>query len=165
MSESQFTPQHHALLFAWIAQEVIQRAGAARGEAILRAGVRQYGRQRGGRMAQRARHAGEALSMLAYLAYGEWRAADPAAHQQEILSSSLDYTVHVLTCPWQRAWEEQGLLPYGRFYCLEIDNALAEGFNPFIISEKSSNLKSKYGRTSILFTRTTSASLNITGYL
>jgi hypothetical protein len=67
--------------------------------------------------------------MSHYMAYGEWR-ADPGESESRVVASEPDHTVHVLRCPWQRAWEDNELLPFGRLYCQEIDVALVRGFNP-----------------------------------
>jgi hypothetical protein len=80
-------------------------------------------------MAQRARANDDPTSMPNYLAYGEW-SASPGAMEQEYLEKTPHARVRIPRCPWYSAWSEHGLLAYGRFYCLEIDDALASGFNP-----------------------------------
>jgi len=125
----EFTPTHHALLFAWLARAVVRRAGEARGEAIVRRGVRRYGEQRGHRMALRAEAGGWPLDMNAYRAHGEWRAPEGST-AAEMVREAPDPVQHVLECPWHRTWDDQELMPYGRLYCLEIDHALARGFDP-----------------------------------
>jgi hypothetical protein len=124
-----FTETHHALLFAWITQAVFERAGAMEGEKAIRNAIIQYGRERGGRMALRARANGDVLSMANYMAYGEWQSS-PGVMEQELLEKAPNARVRVSRCPWFSTWQENGLLTYGRFYCLEIDGALAAGFNP-----------------------------------
>jgi hypothetical protein len=125
----EFSPTHHALLFAWIAQETLQRAGAEPGQAVLRRAVRQYGEQRGRRMAQRAQSAGRPLDMTSYLAYGEWQAA-AEMFDTRLESAPQGARSLVFRCPWHQAWFENGLNDSGRLYCLEIDEALGRGFNP-----------------------------------
>lgn len=129
--EMDFTPTHHALLFAWISRAVVQRVGETQGEAIVRRAVRRYGEQRGRRMALRAITDGIPLSMDAYRVYGEWRApeGDTAA---KVVREAPEPVQHVLECPWHRAWAGEDLMPYGRLYCLEVDHALARGFSPDI---------------------------------
>ena len=124
----EFTPTHHALLFAWLARSVVRREGEVRGEAIVRRGVRRYGEQRGQRMALRARADGYPLDMNAYRAYGEWR-APVGSTRAEVVRELPDPVQHVHDCPWHRAWQDEGLMSYGRFYCLEVDHALARGFS------------------------------------
>jgi hypothetical protein len=124
-----FTPTHHALLFAWIARAVVRRTGEAQGQASVRRAVRRYGEQRGRRMALRAQADGQALTMNAYRAYGEWEAPEGET-PSEVVREAPNPVAHVLRCPWHRAWEAQGLMDYGRLYCLEVDHALVRGFNP-----------------------------------
>jgi hypothetical protein len=124
-----FSPMHHALLFAWITRAVVENVGTEKGKAVVGNAIRRYGEQRGKRMALRALADGRAPTMDAYRAYGEWR-AEPGESQSEIVETEPQLTIHVLSCPWQRAWEENDLLAYGRLYCRDIDAALARGFNP-----------------------------------
>jgi hypothetical protein len=120
---------HHALLIAWITRAVVENVGTEKGGTVMRTAIRRYGEQRGNRMALRALADGRALTMDAYRAYGEWR-AEPGESQSEIVETEPQLTIHVLQCPWQRAWEDNDLLAYGRLYCRDIDAALARGFNP-----------------------------------
>ena len=124
-----FTATHHALLFAWLARAVMQRADPAVGEAVVRLAVRRYGEQRGRRMALRAGADGQPLTMDNYLAYGEWQAA-PGEMSAEIVATQPHLVKHVHGCPWHRAWAAEDLMPYGSVYCLDIDEALVRGFNP-----------------------------------
>lgn len=124
-----FSETHHALLFACIARAVVEQAGEEKGEAVIRKAVRRYGEERGQRMAQRARANGHALSMTNYLAYSEFRALSTETRQQ--IREKIPHARAVVTgCSWCSTWRESGLLPYGRLYCLEIDEAVVRGFNP-----------------------------------
>jgi hypothetical protein len=124
-----FTAEHHALLFGWLARAVVEEAGPGMGEPVVRRAVRRYGRERGGRMAARATADGHPLTLSAYVAYGEWR-ADPDAMEQAFAERAPQARLLVDRCPWHTVWGENGLLDHGRLYCLEIDQALVEGFNP-----------------------------------
>jgi hypothetical protein len=124
-----FSPKHHALLFAWISKAVHDRVESDEAEVIIKKAVRRYGEERGGRMALRAKANGHKLSMLNYLAYGEWR-AEPGASQQEVVERTPRANIHVRRCPWHEAWREYDLLDYGKLYCQEVDEALVRGFNP-----------------------------------
>jgi hypothetical protein len=123
------TAAHHALLFAWLVRAAMERAGEERGEAAIRQAVRTYGEERGHRMALRAEANGERLDMESYMAYGEWAAA-PGESEQVVVEDGADVRSTVLRCPWHRAWAKDDVMAYGRLYCLEIDEALARGFNP-----------------------------------
>jgi hypothetical protein len=128
-SEHHFNPAHHALLFAWIAGEVLLRAGKERGRKAVSKAIRRYGEQRGRRMALRAEKDHQALDMTTYMAYGEWQAAaglfDTGTDQIDGSPRSL-----VFRCPWHEAWISNGINESGRLYCQEIDASLARGFNP-----------------------------------
>jgi hypothetical protein len=124
-----FTASHHALLFALLSRSAVSHLGTENGEKIMREAVRCYGEQRGRRMALRAQSDGEPLTMLNYMAYGEWRAE--AGESEQSMTEMIPHAHSFITrCPWNQDWIESDLLRYGRLYCLEIDPALARGFNP-----------------------------------
>jgi hypothetical protein len=119
------------MLFAWMSRAVVERAGESKGERIVRLGVRRYGEERGRRMALRARKEGYGLTVATYRAFGEWRAGEGEVELTAI--PGLSSTRMVFSkCPWHQAWERNGLIPFGRYYCLEIDKALVRGFNPLM---------------------------------
>ncbi len=121
--------KHHAILFALLARGVIHQFGQEVGEAVMREAVRRYGEQRGRRMAQRAVRDRQPLNLSTYLRYGEWRSE--TGEGRSILKKQGENLLNqVQVCPWNNAWLEGDLQKYGRLYCLEIDAALARGFNP-----------------------------------
>jgi hypothetical protein len=123
-----FSETHHALLFGWISEAVLEIAGQQKGEAIMRRATREYGEERGRRMALRVKTDGRKLDMINYIAYSEWK-QDPIMFTKKIVEKRPHTRVHVIKCPWHTAWKENGLIPYGRLYCLEIDEAIMSGFN------------------------------------
>lgn len=128
-STQEFSAADHALLFGWIARAVIRRAGAERGEPVVRQAVRRYGEQRGRRMAQRAQAHGDPLSMDSFLAYGELQGREGDA-LYETVQETPDLRSNVLRCPWHQTWRRESLMAYGRIYCQEVDYALVRGFSP-----------------------------------
>ena len=134
-----FSEASHAVLFALIARQVLTRYGEQKGLPALRKAIRRYGEQRGRRMALRARADGEELSMASYLAYGEWRFVTDGS-EMERTEDQEDIRLTVRRCPWEAAWRATGLLPYGRYYCQEVDAALLRGFNPDLRIEVSQTL-------------------------
>lgn len=145
-----FTPTHHALLYAWIGRAVAQRVGQERAKISMCKAVRHYGNQRGRRMALRALADGQELSMLTYLIYGEWR-ADESTFQRKNTSSNPDLHSLVSKCPWNTAWLDNDLIPFGRTYCLEIDRAIAEGFNPQLLLEVKSTQPNEHCDCDFIF--------------
>ncbi len=124
-----FKETQHALLFAWFAKAIVEQVGEQRGEAVIRKAVRQYGEQRGRRMALRAKANKHKRSMANFIGYSEYRIS-PGEMDMKITGRSPHFEMRVSRCPWFTAWKENGLLPYGRLYCLEIDQALLRGYNP-----------------------------------
>jgi hypothetical protein len=145
-----FSPRHHALLFAWISKAVFERTDEKEARAIIRKAVRRYGEERGGRMAMRAKANGHKLSMINFMTYGEWRAA-PGEQVQEVIAKTPHFVAHVQKCPWHAAWVEEGLLPYGHLYCLEVDEALVRGFNPELRIEVNGTLSQGEGHCEFVF--------------
>ncbi|WP_053956791.1 L-2-amino-thiazoline-4-carboxylic acid hydrolase [Inediibacterium massiliense] len=123
-----FTATHHALLFAWISKAVVQAVGEKEGERILRRAVIKYAHQRGKRMALRAKANGDPLTMANYMAYIEWM-PQKGEMEQKLVQRSPHTRVNVFKCPWHTAWKENNLMTYGRYFCMEVDKALVEGFN------------------------------------
>jgi hypothetical protein len=145
-----FNETHHALLFAWIAQAVVERVGVQRGEAIICKATRQYGYQRGRRMALRAQANKHARSMLNYIAYSEYRTT-PGAFELKIIERTPHARIQTPSCPWYSAWKENGLLAVGRLYCNEIDSALVRGFNPELRVEVIATLTSGATRCEFVY--------------
>jgi hypothetical protein len=124
-----FSESSHAVLFALIARQVLTRYGEQKGLPALRKAIRRYGEQRGRRMALRAQANGDELTMTNFLVYGEWQSVTGGGKMERLVDQA-DIRQTVLRCPWEAAWKETGLLPYGRYYCQEVDAALLRGFNP-----------------------------------
>ena len=134
-----FSESSHAILFALIARQVFTRYGEEKGLPALRKAIRRYGEQRGRRMALRAQANGDQLTMTNFLVYGEWRSVTGSG-QMERVEEQAGIRMTVQRCPWEAAWKAAGLLPYGRYYCQEIDAALLRGFNPELLIEVNQTL-------------------------
>jgi hypothetical protein len=137
--EAAFSSGHHALLFAWLAREAVTLAGAQEGEAAIRQAVRRYGQERGQRMAARCQANGHPLNMVNFFAYGEW-AVGQGQMRSKFGRQGADARVLTYECPWHRVWTANDLLPYGRLYCLDIDEAVLAGFNPELSMAVNSTL-------------------------
>ena len=123
-----FGVEHHAMLFAWIAREAVERFGEAGEEAVLQ-GVRAYGEQRGRRMALRAGADGHPNDLVGYLIYGELNFGE-AENEFVIVQKRPYLRVEAHRCSWHATWSRRGVLAYGRLYCREIDTAIMRGYNP-----------------------------------
>jgi hypothetical protein len=156
-----FTETHHALLFAWIAKAVVERVGERRGEAIIRKATRQYGEQRGRRMALRAQANKHVRSMLNYISYSEYRIT-PGEIELKMIERIPHARTYTSRCPWHGAWKENGLLAFGRLYCSEIDQALVHGFNPELQMDVISTLSDGAARCEFVYHN---ADITIPNYL
>ena len=135
----EFTPTHHALMMGWISKSVVEVVGEKEGERIIRQAVVKYGNQRGSRMAMRAEANGHPRTFANFLPYAEikLRMGD---FKMEFLERSPDARGRTSRCPWSDAWGENGLMQYGRFFCMEIDQAVVQGFNEDLVLEVNGTL-------------------------
>ena len=119
--------EQHATLFALLSRQAITLAGEAGKEAILK-GMTKYGNERGARMAKRALANGEELTTMTNQAYGEWK--PDYAGQMEFGTVCTEPTLqtYIAKCAWCDAWKKHDLLEYGKYYCVNVDNAVYQGF-------------------------------------
>ena len=127
-----FSPEHHAIMFAYVSRAIINRVREINGEKVLRKAIQKYGEERGRRMALRVENFGLNPSILNYLAFGEWKAEEGTA-EQEILKTEPNLRFKVTKCPWHDTWEKEGLMKYGSYYCMEIDEPISRGCNSSFI--------------------------------
>ena len=79
-------------------------------------------------MAIRSLADGNSPSTASFIGYREWK-VNPGDIEQDIVAKAQNIEMRVFKCPWCTAWEENDLVEFGRFYCLEIDEAVLRGFN------------------------------------
>lgn len=134
----QCTIEHHAILFALFSKYTIKGLGE-KGKEIIYTAVENYGHERGKRMANRAVDNGDDLDFVNSQAYGEWV---PEEGQMEfgILKVEPEFISSVTKCEWCRAWKKHNLLDYGKYYCINIDSAVFNGFNEKFHMQVTSNL-------------------------
>lgn len=123
------TIENHATLFALFAKYASVLAGANGRKAIL-AGVTKYGNERGARMAEKARLEGDPITPATYQAYGEWVIEYPDQMIFENVRNEPSFQTRIYGCGWCNAWRKHDLLQYGKLYCVDIDNAVYQGFIP-----------------------------------
>lgn len=123
----QLTAEHHAVLFGVLAKNLINIYKEEAKELITKS-VKQYGEQRGKRMALRVEKDGREKNILNYMCYGEWKANDGDMDiRTEKISPNLNLKVY--KCPWYTSWKERNMLEYGCLYCNDIDESLVRGYN------------------------------------
>ena len=129
---------HHAFISARYFAH-LKRAGTENYEDIFLFALREYGSQRGRRMAQRALRDGRPLDFASYRYYGEWSFSgdflSTAGTFFKETEKSENYVYEVYDCPWNRVYQELGLPDGALLYCRDLDKAIARGFNPDLAYE------------------------------
>ncbi len=128
MSTALCTIEQHAIMFALISKHAIELCGEKGKEAILLA-MTVYGNERGKRMAARALARGDALNVITSQAYGEWVPDYAGQMVFGRISGEPTLRTFISKCAWCEAWEKHNLLEYGKLYCVDVDNAVFQGFN------------------------------------
>jgi len=114
-------------LFAEMAGEVTGCFGEE-GEAAVRRAVRRFGRRRGETMARRVLDAGKPLDVAHYMEYYDMARAQGFSIRTDRGPGWVEQVF--AHCPLWATWEEGNRESEGYLYCLEIDAAIVEGYNP-----------------------------------
>lgn len=123
-----YNAEHHALLYSYMVKALFDAVGEEAGAATAAEATKNYGKGRGRRMAQRCDADGFPRDVMGYTAYKEWRQTEgrPSKGTQD-LTAEVPYMTSE-GCPWYDAWEGDGHMAYGRYYCRYVDEAIGEGF-------------------------------------
>ena len=119
--------EHHAVLFALLSRQAITLAEEKGKEAILK-GMTKYGNERGARMAANALAHGEELTTMMNQAYGEWKPDYAGQMEFGTLRTEPTLQTYIAKCAWCDAWKKHDVLDYGKYYCVNVDNAVYQGF-------------------------------------
>lgn len=121
--------EHHAMMFAFLAKHAIALCGDQGRDAILKA-ITQYGNERGKRMALNAKAHGDPLTTMTNQAYGEWKTDYPGQMEFGQICTEPTLQTYISKCAWCQAWQKHNITEYGKYYCVNIDNAVYQGFRP-----------------------------------
>ncbi len=124
-----FTTRQYALLYACFAKEILT-SGYTNSFDILKSATRRYGYERGQRMAERARAAGDGDDFATFLAYIDWKPGYDWQFSGDMLPQFPVYSVEVTECGICSVWKEFGLEQYCATYCDIFETAIVQGFNP-----------------------------------
>ena len=119
--------ENQAMMFAFLSRAAIEAKGEE-GRAAIQEGMIRYGRERGARMAERARKAGDPVDLWTNQAYGEWKPDYAGQMEFGMLRSEPTYQTYIAKCAWCEAWKKNGILEFGREYCVNVDAAVYDGF-------------------------------------
>lgn len=119
--------EHHAMMFAFLAKHAIEQCGEEGKNAIL-AGMTTYGNERGARMAANALAHGDEPNTMTSQAYGEWKPDYDGQMEFGILRTEPTLQTYISKCAWCEAWKKHNITEYGKYYCVNVDNAVYQGF-------------------------------------
>ena len=120
--------ENQAMMFAFLSRAAIEAAGEE-GRKAIQKGMIRYGRERGARMAARARANGDPVALWTNQAYGEWKPDYDGQMEFGMLRNEPTYQTYIAKCAWCDAWKKYDILEYGREYCVHVDEAVYEGFD------------------------------------
>ena len=119
--------ENQAMMFAFLCKYTVLAHGEE-GRAVIQEGMIRYGRERGARMAARARSNGDPVCLWTNQAYGEWKPDYPGQMEFGVVAAEPSLVTYISKCAWCEAWKKYGILEYGREYCVNVDAAVYEGF-------------------------------------
>lgn len=119
--------ENQAMMFAFLCKYTVLAHGEE-GRAVIQEGMKTYGRQRGARMAARARANGDPVDLWTDQAYGEWKPDYAGQMEFGTIHNEPTLVTYISKCAWCDAWKKYDILEYGREYCVNVDAAVYEGF-------------------------------------
>lgn len=132
--------EHHAMMFAFLAKHAIELCGERGKEAILNS-MTIYGRERGARMASNALARGDELTTMTNQAYGEWKPDYDGQMEFGQLRTEPTLQTYISKCAWCDAWKKHNITEYGKYYCVNVDNAVYQGFrSDFVCTPTTTSL-------------------------
>jgi transcription elongation factor Elf1 len=140
---NKFSAEHHALIFAYVAKECIEKFGGKGKNAITDA-VKEYGTIRGKRMLKLANKNGISNDFIGYVLCHDMDLNAGGVKKKTKLKPFVD--IHCTQCGWYKTWESNKVLNYGKIYCQYIDEYLVNSFNPNL-GYKVHSTRSNGGKT------------------
>jgi len=119
--------ENQAMMFAFLCKYTVEAKGEE-GRAVIQEGMKRYGRERGMRMAMRARANGDPIALWTNQAYGEWKPDYAGQMEFGTVRTEPSLITFISKCAWCEAWKKYDILEYGREYCVNVDAAVYEGF-------------------------------------
>ena len=119
--------ENQAMMFALLCKYTVLAKGEE-GRDAIQDGMKIYGRERGARMAIRARANGDPVTLWTNQSYGEWKPDFKGQMEFGIERTVPSLVTYISKCAWCEAWQKYDILEYGREYCVNVDAAVYEGF-------------------------------------
>jgi hypothetical protein len=128
--------RHLMHLLASVAREAESELGE-QGLEMVRRAVARFGEERGARIAQTVREAGEPLTTMNFFLHSD---LDASGHEMTPELVDGEFHIRVFKCSLDDRLKELGLEEYGKHYCVPIDIAILKGYNPKLQLEIESQL-------------------------
>jgi hypothetical protein len=136
----QMTEEHHAFMIGSFYQALVESLGQA-GEEIFAKASKVYAKERGHRMALRAKKHGFDLDYSAYFSHSEWAPTKAAKKPAQLVEAENgDFITLVYECLWLETFRKMGAEDCAKVYCPLIDAHLVKGFNPALDFETTTFL-------------------------
>lgn len=119
--------ENQAMMFALLCKYTVLAKGEE-GRKVIQEGMKRYGRERGVRMAMRARANGDPVTLWTNQSYGEWKPDFAGQMQFGTVHTEPTLVTYISKCAWCEAWKKYDILEYGREYCVNVDAAVYEGY-------------------------------------
>jgi hypothetical protein len=126
-----------AMLYYFMAKEIVDTDGEEKGIAIIRRAISKYGRTRGAKIREDTDAKGLVANLESLVNYYDMPASKVA--ESDIKVTPTDYEEVTSHCTFADMWTSLGAGSLGTLYC-EQDFALAEGFNKNIKCSRASNI-------------------------
>ena len=79
-------------------------------------------------MAANALAHGDELTTMTNQAYGEWKPDYAGQMDFGTLRTEPTLQTYIAKCAWCEAWKKHNITEYGKYYCVNVDNAVYQGF-------------------------------------
>ena len=119
-----------AQLFCSVAKPIMERLGPEEGKALMVEAIKDFGLQRGRRIAERVQSLGLPLTFKNWLIYGDIDSGKNFQAEPSVEDGDLFVRVH--NCTFYNAAEAWQLGDMAHLYCHNVDYAILEGYNPQI---------------------------------
>ena len=71
---------------------------------------------------------GDELTTMTNQAYGEWKPDYAGQMGFGTLRTEPTLQTYIAKCAWCEAWKKHNITEYGKYYCVNVDNAVYQGF-------------------------------------
>lgn len=124
-----FNEKTHGYIVACFYEELTQLDEKMGRETFIIA-TKEYGTERGSRMAKRATAHGHDLTHRMYMSHSEWERTDDELFDVQFRANDVgDLIVDTRKCPWHTIFADMDMYECGKTYCTYIDEYLVKGFN------------------------------------